>query len=85
MTNDNPVGAAAVYLRGAPVTLETAARVEATDLLVLLRSRSEGLSAEEASAVLRLVGPNRPPPHAERSLISKLAAPLTHFFARCSG
>jgi magnesium-transporting ATPase (P-type) len=66
---------------GASIALETAAGLRATELLALLRTRSEGLSAEEAEAVLRLVGPNRLPRQAERSIISKLMAQLTHFFA----
>lgn len=63
------------------LTLKVAARLEIKALMQLLRTRAEGLSAEEAAAVLHLVGPNRLPQPAGRGLIAKLVSQLTHFFA----
>ena len=63
------------------LTLKVAARLEIKALMQLLRTRAEGLSAEEAAAVLHLVGSNRLPQPAGRGLIAKLVSQLSHFFA----
>ena len=65
----------------APLTLQAAARLEPGALMGRLRTRSEGLSAEEAAAVLQLSGPNRLPRPKGRGFIAKLVSQLTHFFA----
>jgi len=58
-----------------------AASLSAGAVLSRLRSRPEGLSEEEASGLLRVVGANRLPRSREPSLPAKLARQLTHFFA----
>ena len=50
-------------------------------ILAQLRSRSEGLSAEEAAGLLEVVGPNRLPGVQEPHILQKLAKQFTHFFA----
>ena len=50
-------------------------------ILAQLRSRSEGLSAEEAAGLLEVVGPNRLPGVQEPHILKKLAKQFTHFFA----
>ena len=65
----------------APLSLQAAARLESQALMRLLRTREEGLSAEEAAAILQLVGPNRLPRPADRSIVWRLISQLTHFFA----
>jgi P-type Ca2+ transporter type 2C len=60
---------------------ERAAASTPDAVLAELGSRREGLTSEEAAAVLRLVGPNRLPQRQGPGAIRKLVSQLTHFFA----
>jgi magnesium-transporting ATPase (P-type) len=61
--------------------LEAAATLEVAELFRDMRTRPEGLTAEEAAGILRIVGPNRLPRSTPPGLAAKLVSQFTHFFA----
>jgi magnesium-transporting ATPase (P-type) len=68
---------------GSPRTIgpERAATLDADTLLEELGSRPEGLTSEEAAALLKLIGPNRLPRPKGPGTLRHLADQITHFFA----
>jgi magnesium-transporting ATPase (P-type) len=70
-----------VGIDGGAVAADRAATASLEDLLDELRTDVDGLSAEEAEARLRAIGPNVVPRAVGPGAARRLAAQMTHFFA----
>jgi magnesium-transporting ATPase (P-type) len=78
------MGTDARIVRGTPDgTLDptAASMLDPAAVLEAVRSRPEGLTSDEAVAILGVVGPNRIPQREASGPLRRLVAQLTHFFA----
>jgi magnesium-transporting ATPase (P-type) len=78
------MGTDATTVRAAPEgTLDpiAASMLDPAAVLEAVRSRPEGLTSDEAVAILGVVGPNRIPQHDVTGPLRRLVSQVTHFFA----